>query len=38
MFCNGIVFIDGNQIIFGQKKKRRRRRIIEGMDDGWMDE
>jgi hypothetical protein len=34
MFCNGIVFIDGNQIIPVQKKRRR----IEGMDDGWMDE
>jgi hypothetical protein len=32
VFCNGLVFIDENQIIPGQRKKRR----IEGLDDGWM--
>jgi hypothetical protein len=33
VFCNGLVFIDGNQNIPGPERQRR---IIEGLDDGWM--
>ena len=37
MFCNGRVFIDGNQIIPGpEKEKKREEELKDWMMDGWV--